>query len=128
MKKNEEKAKVGRPKLADEKTKKESIIMCLFVFVVVAIIAVIGYNVLTIDFNPKYTVGTVYNNHINSCVLSKNTIDCGSNVIYVEYKTDNSDKISVNKEDKSIEINVDDYKKINVCYKTNTSDLKCIKK
>ena len=42
MQKKEEKNPVGRPKLANSKTKKESLLVGLFVLVVIAIVGVIG--------------------------------------------------------------------------------------
>jgi len=125
--KKEEKNKVGRPRLADNETKKESMLVSLFVFVVITIVAILGYNILTIDFNPKYTVGTIYNDHVNSCVIKDKKIDCGPNVTYMKYKIDNNDYVEVNKENKSINIKLNKYNKINVCYKTNKIDLKCNK-
>ena len=74
MAKKEEKNKVGRPRLADSKTKKESLLVGLFVLVVIAIVGVIGYNIIMMDFNPKYSVGTVYNDHIRSCVVKNKKI------------------------------------------------------
>lgn len=127
MAKKEEKKKVGRPKLADSKMKKESIYMCIFAFVVMTIVAIIGFNILTIEFNPKYTVGTIYNNHVNSCIIEENKIDCGPAVTYMKYKLDNKEYVEVTKQDKSIEIELDKYKKINFCYKTDKTDLRCNK-
>ena len=46
MQKKEEKNPVGRPKLANSKTKKESLLVGLFVLVVIAIVGVIGYNIM----------------------------------------------------------------------------------
>ena len=120
-----EKKKVGRPKLADKKLKKESIFVCIFVISITMIVGYLGFKVLTIDFNPKYIVANVNNNHVNSCVIENNKIDCGPNVIYMKYKIGNSDYIEFNKSDKSIEINIENYKDINVCYKTNKTDLIC---
>lgn len=125
--KKEEKNKVGRPRLADSKTKRESILVSLFVFVVITIVAILGYNILTIDFNPKYTVGTIYNDHVNSCIIKNEKIDCGPNVTYMKYKTDNNDYVEFNKESESIKIKLNKYNKIKVCYKTNKTDLKCNK-
>lgn len=125
--KKEEKNKVGRPRLADSKTKRESILVSLFVFVVITIVAILGYNILTIDFNPKYTVGTIYNDHVNSCIIKNEKIDCGPNVTYMKYKIDNNDYVEVNKENESIKIKLNKYNKIKVCYKTNKTDLKCNK-
>ena len=49
--------------------KKESLLVGLFVLVVIAIVGVIGYNIIMMEFNPKYNVGTIYNDHIKSCVV-----------------------------------------------------------
>lgn len=125
MSKKEEKARVGRPKLADDKMKKESILVSLFVLVVIVIVAIIGYNILTIDFNPKYAVATVYNDHVSSCVVKEDKIDCGPNVTYMKYKTDGNDYVEVVKQDKSINVSLEKNKKVKVCYKTDNTDLRC---
>ena len=59
MQKKEEKNPVGRPKLANSKTKKESLLVGLFVLAIITIVGVIGYNIIMMEFNPKYNVGTV---------------------------------------------------------------------
>lgn len=128
MAKKEEKAKVGRPKLADLKTKKESIFVCIFILIVSIVIIILGYNILTIDFNPKYMVGTVYNDHVNSCIIEKNIIDCGPNVNFMKYKIDDGSYVEMYKKDESINNKVSDYKILEVCYTTRKTDLKCIKK
>lgn len=122
------KGKVGRPRLADLKTKRESILVCAYVLIITFIISIIGYNVLMIDFNPKYMVGTIYNDHVNFCVLKDSKIDCGPNVVYMEYSLDNNKKNKVQKEDYSIKVNVGDYKTIKICYNTNNTKLECEKK
>ncbi len=123
----EEKAKVGRPKLADSKTKKESLFICLFVLVIAVIVAIIGYKTLMIDFNPRYAVGTVYNKNVNSCIIENNKIKCGSNVTYMKYKTNNDDYIELNKQEKNIEVDIKNANDVQVCYKTNTTEIKCNK-
>lgn len=127
MNKKEEKKKVGRPKLADSKTKKESIFVSLFVFVVIIIVAILGFNILTIGFNPKYAVASVHNNHVNSCVVEDNKIDCGPNVTYVKYKIGSGSYTELTKQEKSIEIPLKNEKDVEVCYKTNNMDLRCNK-
>lgn len=127
MAKKEEKNKVGRPRLADSKTKKESIFVGLFVFVVIAIVGVIGYNIIMMDFNPKYSVGTVYNYHIRSCVVKNKKIDCGPLVTNMKYKLDDNSYVELAKEDESIKVDVKKYKSIDVCYKTKDTDYKCLK-
>lgn len=127
MAKKDEKSKVGRPRLADSKTKKESIFVCAFVFAIALIVAALGYGILTINLNPKYNVGTVYNTHVNSCVVENKTIDCGPNVTYMKYKTDDSDYTIVTKENDSIKVKLDGYKTIDFCYKTDKADLRCNK-
>lgn len=128
MDKKIKKGKVGRPKLADLKTKKESIFVSIYVLAITFIFSIIGYNVLTIDFNPKYMVGTVYNEHINSCIINNKSIDCGPNVIYMEYSVDGKEKNVVQKENESIKVKIDDYKKIKICYNTKNTKLECKKK
>ena len=127
MIKKDEKKKVGRPKLADSKTKKESIIVCLFITVIIIIVAIIEINTIMIDFNFKYAKATVYNNHINSCIIKNNEIDCGPEVTYMKYKVDNNKYVEIFKQNKSIKVKLKNYKNINVCYKTNKIDLRCNK-
>lgn len=127
MFKKKEQRKVGRPKLADDKLKRESIIVCLFMFVTVSIFAFIGYSILTISFNPKYLVGTVYNDHINTCKISKREIDCGPNVSYIKYTTDGNTYKELTKGDKSIKVKLSNAGNVKVCYKiSNNEKLNCI--
>lgn len=127
MQKKEEKNPVGRPKLADAKTKKESIIVGVFVLAIITIVGIIGYNIIMMDFNPKYNVGTVYNDHIKSCVVKNKKIDCGPLVTNMKYKLDDNSYVELTKEDKSIKVDVKNYKSIDVCYKTKDTDFKCLK-
>lgn len=127
MAKKEEKNKVGRPRLADSKTKKESIFVGLFVLIVITIVGVIGYNIIMMEFNPKYNVGTVYNDHIRSCVVKNKKIDCGPLVTNMKYKLDDNSYVELAKEDESIKVDVKNYKSIDVCYKTKDTDYKCLK-
>ena len=127
MQKKEEKNPVGRPKLANSKTKKESLLVGLFVLVVIAIVGVIGYNIIMMEFNPKYNVGTIYNDHIKSCVVKNKKIDCGTLVTNMKYKLDDNSYVELTKEDKSIKVDVKNYKSIDVCYKTKDTDYKCLK-
>ncbi len=123
----EEKNKVGRPKLADSKMKKESLWVCLFVFVIMMIVSVIGFKILTIDFNPRYVVGTIYNDHVNSCVIRNNKIDCGPNVTYMKYEIDDNKYVELTKQDESIKVDLDNSNDVKVCYKTDKTNLKCNK-
>lgn len=123
----EEKPKVGRPKLADAKTKRESLLVCLFVLIITVMVSVIGYKMLMIDFNPKYLVGTVYNKNVNSCVNENNKIDCGPNVTYLKYKLSDGKYVEVNKQYENIKVDLENNKILELCYKTNTVDVKCVK-
>lgn len=127
MYKRKEKNSVGRPKLADTKTKRESLLVGLFVLIITVIVGVIGYNMIAMDFNTEYNVGTVYNDHIKSCVIRNKKIDCGPLVTNIKYKLDDNDYINLAKENKSIKVEVKNYKNINLCYKTKDTDYKCIK-
>ena len=118
---------VGRPKLADSKTKKESLLVGLFVLAIITIVGIIGYNIIMMDFNPKYNVGTVYNDHIKSCVVKNKKIDCGPLVTNMKYKLDDNSYVELTKGDKSIKVDVKNYKSIDVCYKTKDTDFKCLK-
>lgn len=127
MFRKEEEKKVGRPKLADNKLKKESILVCVFMFVTISIFAFIGFNILTIGFNPKYLVGTVYNDHVNSCKIYDKKIDCGPNVSYMKYLDSDNNYKEITKENKSINVKIDNASKVKVCYKINNDDkLNCI--
>lgn len=117
-----EKNKVGRPKLADSKMKKESILLCLFVLVTLFIFAYLGFRIINISIKPNELVGTVYNDHINSCKTYSNKIDCGPNVSYVKYKINDEDYKEIYKEDKSIEVKINSSDKVKLCYKTNSKD------
>lgn len=121
------KNKVGRPKLADKDLKKESIIVSVVVLVILVVIGILGFNVLTINYNPKYSVGNVYNPYVNSCVVNDNKINCGPNVTYMKYKLDDNEYIEVNKEEKNISVELSKYQNIKICYKTNNTDLRCNK-
>ena len=79
------------------------------------------------DFNPKYSVGTVYNDHIRSCVVKNKKIDCGPLVTNIKYKLDDNSYVELAKEDESIKVDVKNYKSIDVCYKTKDTDYKCLK-
>ena len=114
MKKKEEKNPVGRPKLADSKTKKESLLVGLFVLAIITIVGIIGYNIIMMDFNPKYNVGTVYNDHIKSCVVKNKKIDCGPLVTNMKYKLDDNSYVELTKEDKSIKVDITGSGKNNV--------------
>ena len=127
MKNNKEKSKVGRPKLADKKTKKESLFICLFILVVIVIVAILGYNILTIDFNPKYNSASVYNKNIASCVMEENNIKCGPRVTNMKYKINDGDYTEVSKEKENIKVALPSYEKIKICYKTNDTEFKCSK-
>lgn len=110
-----------------QKQKKESLLVGLFVLVVIAIVGVIGYNIIMMEFNPKYNVGTIYNDHIKSCVVKNKKIDCGPLVTNMKYKLDDNSYVELTKEDKSIKVDVKNYKSIDVCYKTKDTDYKCLK-
>lgn len=118
--------KVGRPKLADKRLKKESMIVCVFVLVSISIFAFIGFDILKITFSPNYLVGKIYNDHVSSCVIKKNKIDCGPNVSYMKYSFDNKKYEEYSKVDSSIKVDVSNPKNIKVCYKTfSNNKLKC---
>ena len=123
--KKEEKRKVGRPKLADSKLKKESLLVSIGMLVSVTIATLLGIGVLRVEFDPKYTVGTIYNTHVNSCVIENHKISCGPAVIYMKYKVDNGAYTELRKQDKSIKVNLKKFTNIKYCYKTNRSKMVC---
>ncbi len=122
----EEKNPVGRPKKADKKLIKESILVCIFMFVVTLLIAFNGYQIITIDNKFNFS-GTIYNDHINTCKINNNIIDCGPNVSYMKYSYDSVNFKEVYKEDKSIKVKYSN-ESVKVCYKLkNNNELKCLK-
>ena len=123
--KKDEKKKVGRPKLADPKLKKESIYVSIYVLIITIISCIFVFKILTINYNPKYMVGTIYNDHVNSCVIKDGIIDCGPNVTYMKYKLDKSNYKEIIKENISISKKVGNYKTIEYCFKTSDSNIKC---
>ena len=125
--KKEFKNKVGRPKLADDKLKFESIIVCIFIIVMCIAITFASFKILSIQFGTKDLQGSILNDHINSCVISGNSLDCGPNVIYLKYSINNSDYKEVYKEDKPINVVINNQEIINYCYKTSKTDLICNK-
>lgn len=127
MKKTEFKNKVGRPKLADDKLKFESILVCIFIIVMCIAIAFASFKVLSIEFVTENLSGSILNDHINSCIINNNKIDCGPNVSYLKYKTGANEYKEVYKEEKPIQVSVDGGDKIDYCYKTEKTNLICNK-
>lgn len=124
MKKN----KVGRPRLADEKTKKESFLLGLFVLIIIIIVGVIEFKAIMMEFSSKYSAGTLYNDHIKSCIIKDENIDCGPLVTNMKYKIDNNNYVEIEKEEKNIKINLKGkkYYKLEICSKTS-EDYSCHK-
>lgn len=65
---DEEKAKVGRPKLADKETKKKSLIIAVLSFVAVILLLVFGYGTL-FGFKSNNLLGKINNNKKQENVL-----------------------------------------------------------
>lgn len=125
--KKEIKNKVGRPRLADDRLKFESIIVCLFVIVMCIALAFVSFKILSIDFNTNKLSGSIINDHINSCILDNNKIDCGPNVTYLKYKVNDGKYIKIEKDNKPINVIINKSDKISFCYKTNNTNLICDK-
>lgn len=125
--KKEIKNKVGRPRLADDRLKFESIIVCLFVIVMCIALAFVSFKILSIDFNTNRLSGSIINDHINSCILDNNKIDCGPNVTYLKYKVNDGKYIKIEKDNKPINVIINKSDKISFCYKTNNTNLICDK-
>lgn len=123
-----EKGKVGRPKLADEQTKRETMFVCLFILAVMSVVFILGFKILTIDSNPKYMVGTIYNTHANSCIIENEKIDCGPGIAQMKYRYDDGEFTLLTRSDKNIIVDIDKKGSLEYCYKTNSSDFKCNKK
>lgn len=122
----EYKNKVGRPKLADKKLIKESVIVSIIIIIMLGIISFVTYRMLAIS-NMKSLKGTIYNSHVNSCILENDVINCGPNVIYLKYKIDNNDYVEIEKKKNNIYKKIGSYNSVNMCYKTNNSELVCTK-
>ncbi len=120
-----EKNKVGRPKLADKKLKKESIIVVSVVILLMIVTFYCGFKILTFNFDVKNTVGTVYNNHINSCIIENDKIDCGPNVVKLKYKINKDDYKEIEKEDSSIKVKIEKSINRKFCYQVKDSEYKC---
>ncbi len=120
-----EKNKVGRPKLADKKLKKESIIVVSVVILLMMVTFYCGFKILTFNFDVKKTVGTVYNDHVNSCVIKNNKIDCGPNVVKLKYKINENDYKEIEKEYSSIKVKIEKNINRKFCYQVKDSDYKC---
>ena len=123
--KKEEKKKVGRPKLADIKLKKESIFVALFALVCVSIIGVFSYKVLKMEFIPRKVEGLAFNKNINVCIVEKDYIKCGPNVTYMKYSNDNKNYKEYIKELSNIKVEISDKDNLRVCYKTNSKKIIC---
>ena len=120
-----EKNKVGRPKLADKKLKKESIIVVSVVILLMIVTFYCGFKILTFNFDVKNTVGTVFNNHINSCIIENDKIDCGPNVVKLKYKINKDDYKEIEKEDSSIKVKIEKSINRKFCYQVKDSEYKC---
>ena len=48
-------------------------------------------------------------------------------LLNMKYKLDDNSYVELTKEDKSIKVDVKNYKSIDVCYKTKDTDYKCLK-
>ena len=123
--KKEVKNKVGRPKLADAKLKKESLFVAGGMILSVLVATVFGIATLKVEYDPKYYVGTIYNTHVDSCIIEKNTISCGPSVTYLKYKVDNNSYNELRKKDQSIKVKLNKFESLKYCYKTDSSKLKC---
>ena len=60
-------------------------------------------------------------------IIKNKKIDCGPLVTNMKYKLDDNSYVEPTKEDKSIKVDVKNYKSIDVCYKTKDTDYKCLK-
>ena len=123
--KKEEKKKVGRPKLADMKLKKESILVVLFAAVCISVIGVFSFKILKMEFIPAKVNGLAFNENINTCILENDYIKCGPNVSYMKYSNDNVNYKEFNKDITNIKVEVSNIEKLKVCYKTNSKKLIC---
>ncbi len=126
--KKEKKNKVGRPRLASTKIKKESILICLFCLVIIAIVVSIELNVLNIYISSDSTVASVYNNGVNQCEINDSNVTCGANVTYATITINGEETKEAYKEYSNISFDFDSYDEIEVCYETNKIDLQCVTK
>ncbi len=123
--KKDEKKKVGRPKLADIKLKRESLLVVLFAVVCVSIIGVFSFKVLKMEFAPTKLEGLVLNKNINTCIVEEGYIKCGPNVSYMKYSNDNKNYNEYNKETSNIKVEVENIENLRVCYKSNSEKTIC---
>ena len=128
MMKDKKKNKVGRPRLASKKIKKESILVCLFCLIIISVVIILELNTLNLYLNPINNVASVYNNNVNLCRINDDSVSCGTNVIYASIKIDNEEQKEKYKSYSNISFDDVKYNKIEVCYKTNKKDLECISK
>lgn len=125
--KKEDKRNVGRPRLADSKLKKESVIVSTIVILLLAIISVFSFNILSMNFNYKDISGSVRNNNLDSCMIKNNLLSCGPNVTHLKYKLDNNDYVEVKKEYRAIKMKLDNYNNITYCYNSINGSEVCNK-
>ena len=116
-----EKNKVGRPKLADKKLLKESILYVSILGIILVVFVFCGYNILSIQSGKKLDSRIIYNDHVNSCVVRNDTLDCGPNVEYLKYTIDGKET-EMHKEDGCINVKLNG-KKVNAVYQMFNSDI-----
>ncbi len=127
--KKERTNKVGRPRLADKKTIKESLFVCLFIIVVLVIIFILGFNTIKLDLEfSSASLYNVYNNDVNLCKINKTKVNCGGNVTYVKYKTNDNSYKEIYKNRSNISFDAESYDNIKVCFKSIKDNLKCVDK
>lgn len=126
LKHNEKKNKVGRPKLASEKTIKESFWVSLFCLIVIALVVVVEVKSFVLMIDPTVIGVNVYNNDVNICKINGDEVNCGANVTYASVMLGEEQKQEFYKKYSNISFNASSYDEIEVCYETNKNGLECV--
>ena len=114
--------KVGRPKLADKKLLKESIIVVAVVLLLVSITSFYGFKILSLYVQKPNLTANVVNVNPNSCVFSNKIITCGKNVNYMMYSVDNKKYQEIYKQKANIRVKTNS-NTVTVFYKNNSNKL-----
>ena len=114
--------KVGRPKLADKKLLKESIIVVIIVLLLISITAFYGYKILSIYSSMPKLSANVVNVDSDECVFKNKTITCGRNVKYLMYSLNNKKYEEIYKQKANIRVRTYS-NNVTAFYKNNSNKL-----
>ena len=122
-----EKRKVGRPKLADNKLKKESIIVSSIISIMVVVIVLLASSILFRNVKFEDISGSVIRKNTDYCEVEDGSIICGPSVTKLTYKVDNNEEVEVSKDINSINVKVGNYNKLTYCYTSSDKSEVCYK-